>query len=1166
MSHADFVHLRVHSAYSLAEGAIKGKELVSLAVRHQMPAVAMTDSGNLFGALEFAVTASGSGVQPIIGVQLAIRREESEPRGSLKVVGGTAHTPNQTDQIVLIAQNERGYKNLMDLVSRSYTMTDPGESPQVPLADLEGRSDGLIALTGGPAGKVGRLLLENRVEEAETALLDLKALFGDRLYVEIQRHFLDNERRSEAGFLDLAYKHDIPLVATNECYFATEDMYEAHDALLCIAERTTIGNMNRRRVTPHHRFKSAEEMRELFSDLPEAVDNTLVIAQRCSFMPEKLAPILPPFDTVGGRNEAEELRAQAEEGLRKRLETHIFTDDMDEAAREEAAKPYWERLEFELDVIEQMGFPGYFLIVADFIAWAKAQNIPVGPGRGSGAGSLVAYSLTITDLDPLRWGLLFERFLNPERVSMPDFDIDFCQDRRGEVIDYVQKRYGRDKVAQIITFGKLQARAALRDVGRVREMPYGQVDRICKLVPNNPANPVTLAEALEVEPELKRLRDEDEEVGDLIRISLQLEGLYRNASTHAAGVVIGDRPLHELVALYRDPNSDMPATQFNMKWVEQAGLVKFDFLGLKTLSVLQNAVDLLKRRGIELDLSKVPLDDKRTYEMLGRAESTGVFQLESTGMRDVLRRMKPDRFEDIIALVALYRPGPMANIPKYIACKHGEEQPDYMHPVLEPVLKETFGIMIYQEQVQQAAQRLSGYTLGGADLLRRAMGKKIKEEMDAQREIFVKGAVEQNVPAEKASEIFDQIAAFAGYGFNKSHAAAYALVAYHTAYLKANYPVEFLAASMTYDMNNTDKLNVFRQEIQRLGIQLLGPDINKSFVDFVPEETPDGELAIRYALAAIKNVGENAMEALVRERSENGPYKSIGEFASRIDGTVVNKRLMENLVRAGAFDCMTQNRGQLFESVEKILRHANAAAAERSSDQVSLFAGPSGTPEPEIVLADRLDWPAMERLKEEFDAIGFYLSAHPLDAYGASLERLGVVRSDQIVATVKEKGNSARINIAGIVVGARIRTSSRGSRYAFVQLTDQAGVTEVTVFSEVLAVSRELLEAGKSVLVKADARIEDEGGIRLTVSRIEALDKAVSGTAAGLKIYLRDTAPIPHISEMIAKERPGRGKVKIVVDTDEEEVELALSKTYNISPDFRAAVKSLPGIVDARDI
>ena len=1165
MSHADFVHLRVHSAYSLAEGAIKGKELVSLACKNAMPAVAMTDSGNLFGALEFAVAASAAGVQPIIGAQLAIRRSGSEPRSALRIVGGASCTPDQTDQIVLIAQTDAGYRNLMDLVSRSYTLTDPGAPPQIPIEDLNDRSGGLIAFTGGPEGEVGRLLLDNRAEEAESALLALKALFGDRLYVEIQRHFIDAERRTEASFIALAYKHDIPLVATNSCMFATEAMYEAHDALLCIAGRTVIGNPDRRRVTPHHRFKSAEEMRELFSDLPEAADNTLVIARRCSFMPEKLAPILPPFETAGGRNEAEELQAQAKQGLEKRLEGYVFTDEMDEATRAEIARPYHERLDFELGIIEQMGFPGYFLIVADFIRWAKAQNIPVGPGRGSGAGSLVAYSLLITDLDPLRWGLVFERFLNPERLSMPDFDIDFCQDRRGEVIDYVQKRYGRDKVAQIITFGKLQARAALRDVGRVLEMPYGKVDRICKLVPNNPANPVTLAKALDIEPELRRQQEEDEEVGELVRISLQLEGLYRNASTHAAGVVIGDRPLHQLVALYQDPNSDMPATQFNMKWVEQAGLVKFDFLGLKTLSVLQNAVDLLKRRDVTLDLSQVPLDDRPTYEMLGRAESTGVFQLESSGMRDVLRRMKPDRFEDIIALVALYRPGPMANIPKYIACKHGEDQPDYMHPVLEPVLKETFGIMIYQEQVLQAAQLLSGYTLGGADFLRRAMGKKIKEEMDAQRKTFVKGALERNVKAERASEIFDQIAAFAGYGFNKSHAAAYALVAYHTAYLKANYPVEFLAASMTYDMNNTDKLNVFRQEIRRLGLDLLGPDINKSCVDFVPEVCPNGELAIRYALPAVKNVGKGAMEALIKERTENGPYTSINEFASRIDGSVVNKRLMENLVRAGGFDCLTMNRGQLFESVEKIMRYANAAAAERSSDQVSLFGGSSGEPEPDIALADRLDWPAMERLREEFDAIGFYLSAHPLDAYGASLERLGVVRSDQIVATVRAKGNAAQIVIAGIVVGSRIRTSSRGKRYAFVQLTDQAGVIEATVFSEVLAVNGDLLEAGQSLLVKADVKIEDEG-VRLTLVKIDALDTVVSGTAAGLKIYLRDKEPIPDIREMISSEKPGRGKVKLVVDTDDEEVEVALARTYAISSNFRAAIKSLPGIVDVRDI
>ena len=907
-------------------------------------------------------------------------------------------------------------------------------------------------------------------------------------------------------------------------------------------------------------------MRELFADLPEAIDNTLVIAKRCAVMPEKLAPILPRFDTEGGRTEAEELRAQAEEGLEGRLAAHVYTAEMDEAARVEAAKPYRERLDMELSIIEQMGFPGYFLIVSDFIKWAKAKNIPVGPGRGSGAGSLVAYSLLITDLDPLRWGLLFERFLNPERVSMPDFDIDFCQDRRDEVIRYVQEKYGRDRVAQIITFGKLQARAALRDVGRVLEMPYGQVDRICKLVPNNPANPVTLEQALQTEEELRAQRDADENVANLIKTALKLEGLYRNSSTHAAGVVIGDRPLDHLVPLYRDPRSDMPVTQFNMKWVEQAGLVKFDFLGLKTLTVLQRAVDHLKERGIEIDLSQVPLDDGPTYAMLAKGESTGVFQLESSGMRDVLRRLRPDRFEDIIALVALYRPGPMANIPKYIACKHGEEQPDYMHPVLEPVLKETFGIMIYQEQVQQAAQRLSGYTLGGADLLRRAMGKKIKEEMDAQREKFVNGAVEQGVDKAQASGIFDQIAAFAGYGFNKSHAAAYALVSYHTAYLKANYPVEFLAASMTYDMGNTDKLNVFRQELQKLKIELLPPDINKSRRDFSVEKQADGSYGIRYALAAVKNVGGSAMDALVETREADGPFKSLAEFADRADPTQVNKRLLENLVRAGAFDQLHKNRAELFESLETVVRHVSLAASERKSNQVSLFAVDGGAaPEQDIRLKSRPEWPQMDRLKEEFDALGFYLSAHPLDAYAESLARLEVVSSTEAHAAAVRKGGQTRLVLAGIVVGRQIRTSKSGNRFAFAQLTDRTGVFEVTMFSEVLASCRDLLDAGEPLLVRADARIEDDN-LRLLASSVEPLDKAVERTAAGLEIFLHDISPLEHLKSLIQNEGRGRGRIHVVVPTARGDVRIKLPEAYQVSSRLRGAVKALPGIDYVRDL
>jgi DNA polymerase-3 subunit alpha len=1165
MPHASFVHLRVHTAYSLAQGAIQAKDLAKLCIQHGMPAVSMTDTGNMFGALEFSVAASGAGVQPIIGVQLKIRRPSEAERGGLRVVGGKDVTP---DQLVILVQSETGYRNLMRIVSRAYLEGTGEEEPQIAIEDLEGATDGLIALTGGIKGGIGRLLLADRADEAEAMLDRYASLFPGRLYIELQRHFLEEENRIEAPLIELAYAKDLPLVATNECFFADENMHEAHDALLCIAQGMTVSNDKRWRVTKHHRFKSADEMRALFSDLPEAVDNTLVIARRCAYMPEKLDPILPRFDTEGGRTESEELRAQAEEGLLGRLEAHVFTEDMDQATRDTVAKPYHDRLAMELGVIEGMGFPGYFLIVSDFIKWAKERGIPVGPGRGSGAGSLVAYSLLITDLDPLRWGLLFERFLNPERVSMPDFDIDFCQDRRDEVIRYVQEKYGRDRVAQIITFGKLQARAALRDVGRVLEMPYGQVDRICKLVPNNPANPITLAEAMKSEAELKAQRDGDENVAHLINVALRLEGLYRNSSTHAAGVVIGDRPLDQLVPLYRDPRSDMPVTQFNMKWVEQAGLVKFDFLGLKTLTVLQKAVDLLKRRGIELELSSVPLDDELTYKMLSKGESTGVFQLESSGMRDVLRRLKPDRFEDIIALVALYRPGPMANIPKYIACKHGEEEPDYMHPVLEPVLKETFGIMIYQEQVQQAAQRLSGYTLGGADLLRRAMGKKIQAEMDAQRETFVNGAVEQKVDRDQASMIFDQIAAFAGYGFNKSHAAAYALVAYHTAYLKANHPVEFMAATMTYDMANTDKLNTFRQELQRQAIPLLPPDINKSDPDFSVEDVPESPFGkgVRYALAAIKNVGGAAMEGLVTERKENGPFKSLGDFANRADPQNVNKRLLENMVRAGAFQALHPNRAELFESLETVVRHVSVAASERGSNQVSMFAAAAGEDETRIRLKDRLEWPQLELLKHEFDALGFYLSAHPLDSYGSSLERLKVIGSDQIAAAVRAKGGSARLTLAGIVVSKQIRTSKNGNRFAFAQLTDRTGVFEITLFSEVLAAAREMLEVGGPMLVKADARIEDDN-VRLLAASLEPLDKAVEKTAAGLEIHIRDERALPHLQGLIANEGRGRGKISIVVASGTgDSIRIALPDAYKVSSNLRGAVKAIPGIDFVRDI
>ncbi|MDX1711695.1 MAG: DNA polymerase III subunit alpha [Rhodovibrionaceae bacterium] len=1152
----DFVHLRVHSSYSLSEGAILVKELPQLCKMHGMPAVAVTDTDNLFGALEFSQAAAGAGVQPIIGCQISLARPEDAEAARLgvaRVVG-----PDDTDSIVLLVQNETGYLNLLKLMSRAYLGTEGAEAPHVSYESLEAHATGLICLTGGVDGPVGRLLLDGKDEQAEAALARLAGFFPGRLYVEVQRHGMPAEDATEDRLVDLAYRRELPLVATNDAYFADAEMYEAHDALLCIAERTYVNQEDRRRVTPEHRFKSGAEMRALFADLPEAVENTLTIARRCHFFPETVKPILPAFPTREGRSESEELRAQAEAGLAHRLETQVFTEDMDEHARERERHRYAARLDYELDVIVQMGFPGYFLIVADFIQWAKAKGIPVGPGRGSGAGSVVAWSLTITDLDPIRLNLLFERFLNPERVSMPDFDIDFCQERRDEVIHYVQGKYGHEKVAQIITFGKLQARAALRDVGRVLQLPFPVVDRLCKLVPNNPANPVTLAQAIEGEPQLQIAREEDEGVARMIGIALKLEGLYRNASTHAAGVVIGDRALDELVPLYRDRHADMPVTQFNMKWVEQAGLVKFDFLGLKTLTVLARARDLLAERGVTIDFPTIPLDDPATYEMLGRGDTVGVFQLESSGMRDVLRRLRADRFEDIVAVVALYRPGPMDNIPSYIRRKHNEEKADYLHPHLEGILKETFGIMIYQEQVMQAAQELAGYTLGSADLLRRAMGKKIKSEMDAQRQHFTEGAVARGVDERKASAIFDQIAKFAGYGFNKSHAAAYALVAYHTAYLKANHPVEFLAASMTYDMSNTDKLNIFRQELQRMGIPLLPPDINRSRPDFGVEESEDGTPAIRYALAAIKNVGGQAMQALVQEREANGEFRDLSDIANRIDMRQINKRQIEMLACAGAFDSLVQNRHQVFRAAETLMRHASAAASERESEQTSLFGEDGGGSAPRISLPPVDDWPAMERLRHEFDAIGFYLSAHPLDEYGKSLERLRVVNYADLPRIVKVE--PGRKKLAGIVVEKQERTSKSGNRFAFVRFSDTSGVYEAVLFSEILAKSRELLDSGQPLLLTCDAKVEGED-IKLLAVDVEPLDDAAQHAAAGMKVYLGDRQPLETLRSVLARDQKGRGKVSLVINlSDGQEVEMELPGGYRLSPNVRQAIKAISGI------
>ncbi|NDE90372.1 MAG: DNA polymerase III subunit alpha [Alphaproteobacteria bacterium] len=1142
-----FIHLRTHSAYSLLEGAIKVKDVVKLAKAHNMPAVAITDTNNMFGALEFALEAVENGIQPIMGCQLRVI--DKTIKGFDKISDAS---------LLLFAQNETGYSNLTQLVSAAYLDTPEDIAPHITLSKLEKYSEGIIVLTGGVNGPVGQLLLTGQAASADELIQRLKKAFPTRLYVELQRHkegeIGEKEERLEGHFLDLAYKYELPIVATNDVQFAIEEMSEAHDALLCIAAKRYVSDGDRLRVTTNHYFKTAEEMEDLFDDLPEAIANSVVIAQRCAFWPKKHKPILPPFKTASGLDEVGELKRQAEEGLQKRFDKYKTITDYD---------TYRARLAFELDVITRMGFAGYFLIVADFIQWAKANNIPVGPGRGSGVGSLVAWALTITDLDPLPFGLLFERFLNPERISMPDFDIDFCQERRDEVIGYVQQRYGADKVAQIITFGKLQARAVLRNVGRVLGMPLGYVDKICKLVPFNPANPCTLKEAIQLEPQLKTLRDEDASVTQLMDISIKLEGLYAHASTHAAGLVIGDRPLQELVPMYRDPRSPLPVTQFNMKTVEQAGLVKFDFLGLKTLDVLQLAEKMARAQGADVDLAALPLDDAKTYELFSRGDTLGVFQLESAGMRDTLRRMKPNRFEDIIALVALYRPGPMDNIPKYIEVKAGKEKPDYLHPLLEPVLKETYGIAIYQEQVMQIAQVLAGYTLGSADLLRRAMGKKIKEEMAAQRKTFVDGAVERGVDADQASMIFDQVDKFAGYGFNKSHAAAYALIAYQTAYMKANYPVAFYAASMTFEMGAVDKLNVFRQELNRKSIPLLPPDVNFSDDVFALEDIGEGKQGIRYALAAIKGVGQAAMKMLAAERRDKGKFKDMFEFSSRLDNRVMNKRQMENLINAGAFDSLHRNRAQLIEHVEMFTRLASAAGYERESGQVSMFGAVENTSKPQM--QDVKPWDELVKLQNEFSALGFFLSSHPLDAYRPLLDRLGAIRASGLAAAAGASGSTRR-KIAGIVISKQERTAKSGNRFAFVQLSDNSGMFEATLFSETLSLHRDALVAGTPLLLSVDVQGKPDE-YRLTVQGLEKLEMVAARESQGLALVLGMDRAIAPLQTIAAKLPKGKSRIQIKIDIDgEEEAEIELSGRYTIPPDIRNEIKALQGVLEVQDL
>jgi DNA polymerase III subunit alpha len=1141
-----FVHLHVHSSYSLLEGALSIGRLAEMAKKDRQPALALTDTDNMFGALEFSEKMASAGIQPIVGCALGVDFGDQEKRGP---AGG-----DTWPRIVLLAARENGYRSLMRLSSRAYLETAPDERPHIKLAWLDDATDGLIALTGGPNGPLDVAIAGGQNALALARCEELQRRFGDRLYIELQRHGMASERTVEPALIELGYGRGIALVATNEPFFATREDYEAHDALLCIAEGKLISDGDRRQLTAEHRFKSRAEMAQLFADLPEALAATVEIAERCAFRPVTLAPILPRFSAergAGEMDEAQTLRHAAEAGLEQRLKRHGLAHSL-------TTEDYRERLAFELGVIERMKYSGYFLIVADFIQWAKGQGIPVGPGRGSGAGSLVAYALTITDLDPLRFGLLFERFLNPERISMPDFDVDFCQDRRDEVIQYVQKRYGRDRVAQIITFGTLQARGVLRDVGRVLQMPYGQVDKLCKLVPQNPANPVTLKRAIEDEPRLQAERDRDPVTRRAFDIAQKLEGLHRHASTHAAGIVIGERSLTELVPLYRDPKSLMPVTQFNMKWVEPAGLVKFDFLGLKTLTVLDLAVKLVRRRDIDLDLSSLPLDDAKTYEALARGETVGVFQVESQGMRRALVDMRPDRFEDLIVLVALYRPGPMANIPTYCARKLGHERTDYLHPKLEPILQATYGIITYQEQVQQIARDLAGYSLGKADILRRAMGKKDRKEMASQRDSFISGAVERGIGRGDAEAIFDTCAKFAEYGFNKSHSAPYALLTYQTAYMKANYPVEFLAASMTLEMGNTDKLAEFRAEAVRLGIKVEPPSINRSGVAFDVEGN-----TIYYALAALRGVGRQAVQSVLDARGEK-PFADMADFARRINPRAVNKRVLESLAASGAFDALEPNRARSFAAVDIVLAAAQRAHDNAALGQDELFGGAT-TKEP-LALPVLEPWLPAERLQKEFDAIGFFLTGHPLDDYTVALKRLRVQSWVDFARAVKAGTGGGRV--AGTVVSRTERRTRNGTKMGIIGLSDPSGHYEAVLFAEGLAQYRDLLEPGTAVLLFLTGEVQAEE-VRARIQSVEPLDEAAAKMQKGLRVFLRNEAPIDGLVRRLEPTGASRngadqadGEVSMVLMLQNgSEVEVKLPGRFKVSPQIAGAIKAVAGVV-----
>ena len=1125
-SDREFNNIKVHTQYSICEGAIKIDELASYCKANKVRAIGLADSYNLCGALEFAEKISKVGTQPLIGTQINLSVD------------------NLIGKITLYATSEQGYKNLTKLSSLSYLKKKDSFEPYCEINDLTLNNHDLIILTGNYNNFFGKLFYKNKTKHFEKTIESLNFSFKDRLYIEIQRHGELKEANYENYLLTISSKYNLPLIASQEVFYLNSDMAEAHDALVCIGEKQFLDDQNRFRYSDQHYLKKSEELKKIYKDIPEALENNYNFPLRFRFKPKKSKPILPSISDKENISPENLLKDQARKGLEERLKNFVFKKNTNQPTSQ-IKKIYEDRLLHELEIINSMNYSSYFLIVSDYIRWAKKNSIPVGPGRGSGAGSLVAYSLDITDLDPIEFDLIFERFLNPDRISMPDFDIDFCEEQRDRVFEYLKSKY-KGGVAHIITFGKLKARMALRDVGRVLGLSYGHVDKICKMVPFDPSRPLTLQESIDREPRFKEEIKNNNKVQKLIDLSLKLEGLNRNMATHAAGVVIAGNKLAEQFPLYVDQSSNLilPSTQYDMYSSENAGLVKFDLLGLKTLTVINKTLKRLDLKKINLNISKINLEDEKVYSLLSTGETTGLFQLESTGMRESIKQMKPNKFDDIIALVALYRPGPMSNIPIYNDCKNGVKKPDYIHPTLEKILKPTYGIIIYQEQVMQIAQTLAGFTAGEADILRRAMGKKKKAELDKQKERFINGAIKNGISKDVANFVFTKIEPFAQYGFNKSHAAAYALIAYQTAFLKTYYKEDFIAATMSTELTNTSKLREFVEELRRLKIQIVRPNINKCFAEFKAEKNK-----IFYGLGAIKNVGFEAVSNIVNEREKNGKYESLVDFINRVDSKDVNKLQLEGLVKSGVFDEFDKDRNKILQSIPKMIQQIKNINDDKLSNQTNLFDDSNVKVDFDFIQSKI--WTKKELLFEEFKSLGFYISDHPLNEYSEIFNQLKIITYKDFLTN-----SDSEALIAGTIMSIQEKKSAKGTPFAIVKFSDNRGEFELFLFAEVLIKNRERIKESESFVLtlQKDKSITDIAKRRINLRKILSLDDLINKPYSKVTIELKDNFNINEIKKLLIHE--GKTEISLIINKQNQRIHFNLKNSRKFDYNQLKAIKS----------